>query len=167
MSINCYSRFFKQQLLLFFSIAANMLTCSMTWWYWLVYIVYLLNEKQNSFSLFVHQLNLRLVILILTQTICLFPTNFMHVLCTKNQENFNVDNQTVFVLRGMQWLQKCMQQFWCRSIYCKYWIEDAEFLPDKTQYLSLICLVLEVKFIFSKLDSLIESMQCINLSELN
>lgn len=166
MSINCYSRFFKQQLLLFFSIAANMLTCSMTWWYLLVYIVYLLNEKQNSFSLFVH-LNLKLVILILTQTICLFPTNFMHVLCTKNQENFNVDNQTVFVLRGMQWLQKCMQQFWCRSIYCKYWIEDAEFLPDKTQYLSLICLVLEAKFIFSKLDSLIESMQCINLSELN
>lgn len=46
-------------------------------------------------------------------------------------------------------------------------IEDAEFLPDKTQYLSLICLVLEAKFIFSKLDSLIESMQCINLSELN
>lgn len=31
----------------------------------------------------------------------------------------------------------------------------------------LICLVLEAKFIFSKLDSLIESMQCINLSELN
>lgn len=43
----------------------------------------------------------------------------------------------------------------------------SEFLPDKTQYLSLICLVLEAKFIFSKLDSLIESLQCINLSELN
>lgn len=39
MFIYCYSRFFKQQLLLFFSIAANMLTCSMTWWYWLVYSI--------------------------------------------------------------------------------------------------------------------------------
>lgn len=36
MSINCYSRLFEQQLLLFFSIAA-MLTCSMTR-YWLVYV---------------------------------------------------------------------------------------------------------------------------------
>lgn len=46
------------------------------------------------------------------------------------------------------------------------WIGDANFLPDKTQYLSLICPVLEAKFIFSKLDSLIESMQriiCQNL----
>lgn len=167
MSINCLIQGFLNSSCCCFSVLQQI--CLHVAWLdgtgW--YIVYLLDEKQNSFSLFVHQLNLRLVILILTQTICLFPTNFMHVLCTKNQENFNVDNQTVFVLRGMQWLQKCMQQFWCRSIYCKYWIEDAEFLPDKTQYLSLICLVLEAKFIFSKLDSLIESMQCINLSELN
>lgn len=66
----------------------------------------------------------------------------------------------------MQWLQKCMQQLWCRSIYYKYWIEDVKFLPDKTQYLFLICPVLEAKFIFSKLDSVIESMQriiCQNL----